>query len=84
MLTRALLELGVAYVCEICGTDGTWEGQPLSLDVDHIDGDFLNNERENLRFLCPNCHRQTANFAGRSAGRYTASRPEAETRSNRL
>jgi len=55
----------------ICGVDGTWQCQPLSLDIDHIDGDFLNNEIDNLRFLCPNCHRQTPNFAGRSRGRYT-------------
>jgi transposase-like protein len=71
MLMRALLELGVQYQCAICGVDGTWQGQTLSLDIDHIDGDFLNNQIENLRFLCPNCHRQTPNFAGRSRGRYT-------------
>jgi hypothetical protein len=70
-LMHALLEMNVAYECAICGLDGTWEGQPLCLDIDHIDGDFHNNLIENLRFLCPNCHRQTPNFAGRSRGRYT-------------
>jgi len=71
MLMRALLESGVVYECTICGVEGTWQGLPLCLDIDHIDGDFLNNQTENLRFLCPNCHRQTPNFAGRSSGRFT-------------
>lgn len=47
-------------------------GLPLTLEVDHIDGDFLNNILTNLRFLCPNCHRQTPNFAGRSRGTFTS------------
>jgi hypothetical protein len=75
MLLRALLESGVTYECAICGVDGAWQGLPLCLDIDHIDGDFLNNQIENLRFLCPNCHRQTPNFAGRSSGRYTRQMP---------
>jgi len=70
MLTRAMLEVGIRYRCRECGNDGTWQGRPLTLDVDHIDGDFLNNQHENLRFLCPNCHRQTPNFAGRSRGKF--------------
>jgi hypothetical protein len=44
---------------------------PLTLEVDHIDGDYRNNLISNLRFLCPNCHRQTPNFAGRSRGKFT-------------
>jgi len=27
------------------------------LEVHHIDGDRSNNEPENLRIICPNCHR---------------------------
>lgn len=75
-LKRVLMEIGRPHVCASCGNDGTWMGQPLTLDVDHIDGDFLNNEATNLRFLCPNCHRQTPNFAGRSSGRYTRNRSD--------
>jgi 5-methylcytosine-specific restriction endonuclease McrA len=71
MLRRALIEIGVPYECAICGNAGCWLDAPLTLEVDHIDGDLYNNSPSNLRFLCPNCHRQTPNFAGRSRGKYT-------------
>ncbi|WP_406831545.1 HNH endonuclease [Pedococcus sp. KACC 23699] len=71
-LRRALVESGVSQSCARCGNDGTWEGSPLTLHVDHINGDFHDNQRQNLRFLCPNCHAQTPNFAGRGKGRYGA------------
>lgn len=68
LLRRALRESGRPYCCATCGNPGQWMSQPLTLEVDHIDGDIHNNTGENLRFLCPNCHRLTANFAGRSRG----------------
>jgi hypothetical protein len=42
----------------------------LRLEIDHIDGDYHNNEEWNLRFLCPNCHTQTDTFSGRTRGKY--------------
>lgn len=57
-LLRSMLEVGVDNRCAICYNDGMWEGKPLTLEIDHIDGDWLNNLIENLRFLCPNCHSQ--------------------------
>ena len=51
--------------CAECGIT-TWRGQPLSLELDHINGDKQDNRLENLRLLCPNCHSQTATYAGRN------------------
>jgi 5-methylcytosine-specific restriction endonuclease McrA/transposase len=69
VLRRALEELGRPYACAECGIGGTWNGRTLSLQVDHIDGQFWNCLAENLRFLCPNCHSQTSNYAGRNRPR---------------
>lgn len=54
-LRRALLAIGVEHKCNSCGIS-EWLGEPLVLEIDHIDGQYWNNQRENLQFLCPNCH----------------------------
>ena len=46
------------YKCSCCGIN-EWNEKPISLQIDHIDGDTSNNLIENLRYLCPNCHSQT-------------------------
>lgn len=70
-LRRALKEIGRLYLCAFCSCDGNWQGRKLTLHVDHIDGDMTNNETDNLRYLCPNCHSTTDTYAGRQKGRYT-------------
>lgn len=49
-----------------CQIVNEWLGSPLTLQLDHIDGDGTNDNIENLRFLCPNCHAQTPTFAGKN------------------
>lgn len=57
-LYRAMIEVGTPYKCFECSLDPEWNDKPLTLEIDHVDGDFLNNLIENLRFMCPNCHSQ--------------------------
>jgi len=52
--------------CQLCKQLPAWNGRPLTLQVDHIDGDCGNNKPENLRCLCPNCHTQTETYGSRN------------------
>lgn len=56
-LQKFLFRKGREYKCSCCEMF-EWRGEPIRLDVDHIDGNCLNNHIDNLQFLCPNCHRQ--------------------------
>ena len=49
--------------CEKCG----WAKvnpttQRIPLEANHVDGNFRNNNTENLELLCPSCHSLTPNF----------------------
>jgi len=56
------------YRCERCRLE-EWMGEPIPLELDHINGDTDNNSAENLRLLCPNCHAQTETYKGANKGK---------------
>ena len=72
---QRLIKLGLKQPrCELCGIS-EWRGAPLSLALHHVNGDGRDNRIENLQLLCPNCHSQTDNFAGRNISRIADKRP---------
>lgn len=46
------------HQCEQCKND-KWLGEPITLELEHIDGNHTNNLDTNLSLLCPNCHSYT-------------------------
>lgn len=59
---RLVAERG--YCCEGCSLD-TWLGLPITLELEHVDGNNRNGDRSNLKLLCPNCHAQTPTWRNR-------------------
>jgi protein-arginine kinase activator protein McsA len=55
--------------CAICDLPSEWNGAPLALVLDHVDGDSTNNAHENLRLVCPNCDSQLTTYKSRNRGR---------------
>ena len=53
------------YKCAICGQKPFWNGKPLVLTMDHIDGNNKNHSFDNLRWVCPNCDRQLDSYGNK-------------------
>jgi hypothetical protein len=65
-LKNRLLEEGVMQnECTVCSIR-EWNNKPLTMELDHIDGDRTNHKLSNLRLLCPNCHAQTDTYRAKN------------------
>ena len=56
------------YKCDICGMFPIWQGKPLTLILDHKNGNNRDNRLENLHWVCPNCNQQlpTTGYHGKN------------------
>tara|TARA_B100001142_G_C14167504_1_gene590884 strand:- start:59 stop:916 length:858 start_codon:yes stop_codon:yes gene_type:complete len=61
--------------CEECGLGNIWNGKPIELQLDHINGKNNDNRLDNLRILCSNCHSQTTTFCKKTKKDNTKRRP---------
>tara|TARA_B110000902_G_C13910032_1_gene437927 strand:- start:45 stop:440 length:396 start_codon:yes stop_codon:yes gene_type:complete len=53
--------------CWECGIT-EHNNKPITLEVEHKDGNSTNNSESNLALLCPNCHSQTSTYRNRNKG----------------
>lgn len=56
-----------AHRCAICKLT-EWNGKPITLWLDHIDGCAANNMLSNFRLICPNCDTQQPTFGAKNYG----------------
>jgi hypothetical protein len=64
-LSKRLVSAGLLkYECSSCGLRD-WLGKPISLELNHKDGNGYNHALSNLELLCPNCHSQTHTYRNR-------------------
>ncbi len=69
MFLRHYLVAKYGEKCSRCG----WAGRNpvtgrVTIEVEHIDGDWRNNRPENLTLLCPNCHSLTPTYKALNKG----------------
>jgi hypothetical protein len=67
-LKRRLFAEGVKERrCELCGVGERWQGRPMSLVLDHINGVADDNRLENFQIVCPNCAATLDTHCGRNS-----------------
>jgi len=79
-LKKRLINEGVKKnCCEICGIN-SWLDKPITLELNHINGNNLDHRLKNLQILCPNCHSQTPTHRGKNKLSALSERKEVEFR----
>ncbi len=61
------------YKCSCCGIS-EWNNKPITLWLDHIDGNAANDLPQNFRLMCPNCDSQSSTFGAKNYGNGRKSR----------
>jgi hypothetical protein len=57
----------IGNVCSVCRIT-EWNGKPIVMELEHINGDSSDNSLSNCCLICPNCHSQTPTYKGRNKG----------------
>ncbi len=70
---------GNCFGCDL----SEWRDEKLTLQRHHKDGNCKNNKKENLEYLCPNCHSLTKTF-GRKGRTNTAAHIKKSVEAKRL
>ena len=56
-------------VCNKTCSEVQGMGEPIALELHHVNGVKDDLRIENLQILCPNCHAFTDNYRGRNIGK---------------
>jgi hypothetical protein len=79
---RLIHDLGWPYQCSKCKNahftlcDGVvmWMNEPVTLQLEHKNGNPTDNQIENLEFLCALCHSQSSTYGGKNTRHARAKR----------
>lgn len=63
---RIIVNNLIEYRCACCGVGPEWNGNPMPLILDHINGINNDNRITNLRFVCSNCDSQLDTYKSRN------------------
>lgn len=66
---RYLFEKYESKCCECGWSKVNPTTNKVPLEVEHIDGNWVNNKEENLKLLCPNCHSLTSTYRSLNKGK---------------